>query len=150
MEDTCYVFKEVFLMPCCSMGGLEKQSRAVFLGVELLGASARAPVKSDIFTALSSSGTPLHMLGLVLELQISSVAVVTSLCLLNRLFWKWPWVLYLWLMWELPSWARWMLSLWSCAAFAEPQVLFLSSLTAFPGSGFSPANTACINLVEED
>lgn len=75
-------------MPCCSRGGLEKQSRAVFLGVELLGASARAPVKSDIFTALSSSGTPLHMLGLGLELQISSVAVVTSLCLLNRLFWK--------------------------------------------------------------
>lgn len=75
-------------MPWCSLGGLEEQSRAVFLGADLPGVSARVPVKSQSLTALSSSGTPLHMLSLGLELQISSVAVVTSLCLLNRLFWK--------------------------------------------------------------
>lgn len=40
--------KEAVLVPCCSMGGAEEQSRAVFLGADLPGVSARAPVTSDI------------------------------------------------------------------------------------------------------
>lgn len=72
----------------------QQQSKAEFLGFHL-----RLPVFLLNMPSLRAgliSGTALCVLRLGLELQISSlVAVITSLCLPNRLFMKLLWILYL-------------------------------------------------------